>query len=59
MKELIKVGFNKGLVVGVAIVTASAVLKVVSIPKHVIMYALEKNHQDLKNSKEKEEEEEA
>ena len=56
MKELVKVGFNKGLVVGVAIVTASAVLTVASIPKHVIMCALEKNHKDLKNSKEKEEE---
>ena len=50
MKELVKVGFNKGLVVGVAIVTASAVLTVASIPKHVIMW---KRIKDLKNKERK------
>jgi len=56
MKELIRVGFNKGLVVGVAIVTASAVMTVAAIPKNAIMYALKKNHESLEASKVKEEE---
>ncbi len=55
MKELIKAGFNKGLMVGVAIATAGAVLKVVSIPKQVLVHVLEKKLQDLNNHKEKEE----
>ena len=57
MKELIKTGFNKGLMVGVAIVTVSAVLTVVSIPEQVLLYVLEKKDRDLNNSKDKENEE--
>lgn len=46
MKDLIKAGFNKGILVGVAIVTASAVMTVASVPKVLLGCAVRKANQE-------------
>ena len=46
MKDLIKAGFNKGLVIGAAIATANAVLTIVSIPRTTLRVLIERSEKN-------------
>lgn len=58
MKKLVKEGFDRGLVIGVSVLTISAVLTVAAMPKSILIVALNKSKsRKIKKLKVKKEEE--